>query len=41
MAATVTQKNFPPGPQGAPIVGSMFDFRRGGTLDFYRDVWQQ
>ena len=41
MAATVTQNNFPPGPKGSPIVGSMFDFRRSGTLDFYRDVWQQ
>ena len=41
MAATVTQQSFPPGPKGAPIVGSLFDFRRSGTLDFYRDVWQQ
>jgi len=41
MAATITQKSVPPGPKGAPIVGSLFDFRRSGTLDFYRDVWQQ
>jgi cytochrome P450 len=30
-----------PGPQGPPLVGSLFDLRRKGILDFWTDAWRE
>jgi cytochrome P450 len=37
--ATLTQEV--PGPQGLPVVGSLFEFRRQGILDFWTNVWRE
>jgi cytochrome P450 len=30
-----------PGPQGLPLVGSLFDMRRQGILDFWTNAWRE
>jgi cytochrome P450 len=37
--ATLTREV--PGPQGLPVVGSLFEFRRQGILDFWTNVWRE